>query len=171
MEKELKTFKSVNPADWMKVLLFGLLLLGIYYSEHRREPHPPCKVCGEPVKMLDHKFCSHKCWGIYLSKHQRGESNPNWKGVVPKRDRRYGTLRWQRLSKKIMKRDNYECQICHAKERKLDVHHIYTVKDCPELFWEESNLITLCTGCHNQVEGTGWGKELVVLPKFGEMAA
>ena len=46
-----------------------------------------CIECGKEfsvvkarIKIGWGKFCSHKCHGIYRSKHSLGPSNPNWKG-------------------------------------------------------------------------------------------
>ena len=50
------------------------------------------------------------------------------------------------LKKRIRKRDNNRCVLCHKKGdgRKLSVHHIdYDKENC-----HPSNLITLCSSCH-----------------------
>lgn len=61
------------------------------------------------------------------------------------------------LSKKILKRDNNECQECKREGKltikqhgkKLDVHHIKELEQYPELAYEESNLETVCVHHHN----------------------
>ena len=47
---------------------------------------------------------------------------------------------------KVLKRDNYECQICGDKE-KLNVHHFDENKK-NNTYW---NLLTLCSTCHKSV--------------------
>ncbi len=50
---------------------------------------------------------------------------------------------WEKVKKKILTRDNYECSLCQGKER-LEVHHIdYIKQNC-----QEENLLTLCKRCH-----------------------
>ena len=61
------------------------------------------------------------------------------------------------LSKKILKRDNNECQECKKEGKvsikqqgkKLDIHHIKELEEYPELAYEESNLETVCVHHHN----------------------
>ena len=58
--------------------------------------------------------------------------------------------RWKKLANKIIKIDNYTCQLCGSHEH-LQVHHKKYIKD--RLAWEydEENLITLCSECHKKV--------------------
>ena len=64
---------------------------------------------------------------------------------------------WKRLSKRILERDNNECQECKAEGRltikqhkkKLDVHHKKELEQFPELAYVESNLETVCVHHHN----------------------
>lgn len=51
----------------------------------------------------------------------------------------------------ILKRDNYTCQKCGAKNR-LQVHHIKSRKEYPELIMDADNCITLCITCHSQTD-------------------
>ena len=55
------------------------------------------------------------------------------------------------LSRKeaVMNRDSYTCQICGAKNTRLEVHHIvYRSKGGTD---NEDNLITLCESCHKKI--------------------
>ena len=59
--------------------------------------------------------------------------------------------RWQRLRKKILKRDGYSCVECSTSRKDvgiecLHVHHILPRSDGGED--DVSNLITLCEECH-----------------------
>lgn len=48
----------------------------------------------------------------------------------------------------ILKRDNHTCQFCPDIHEDLEVHHILTWSEYPELRYENTNLITLCKICH-----------------------
>lgn len=60
---------------------------------------------------------------------------------------------WKRKQKKILKRDGYMCQWCKRYGKKVDattVHHIKHADEYPELVYTDSNLISLCSACHNK---------------------
>ena len=66
----------------------------------------------------------------------------------------YKATRWKRKQKKILKRDEYMCQWCKRYGKKTEattVHHIKHVDEYPELAYTDSNLISLCSACHNKV--------------------
>lgn len=63
---------------------------------------------------------------------------------------------WSKISKRIRERDNYTCQFCGEKNKRVVVHH----KDWQgkrrgisqkEMNNDPSNLITLCDKCHNRI--------------------
>lgn len=71
-----------------------------------------------------------------------------------KAHRFYKTAAWRKKRVEILQRDNFECQMC--KERGLQtqaqtVHHIVHLRDDKSLALEDSNLISLCNACHNEV--------------------
>ena len=141
--------------------------LSVFHSkrlEGLRKPIFPCKVCGCLVNKHVNKFCSQHCYHEW----RRGENVPTWKGGITKSLPEYNSSRWRKLRLRIRKRDNHECKICSA-NKLLCIHHIYPTLSYRHLFFEETNLVTLCTGCHRKVEGTGWERERVALPKFGEV--
>lgn len=65
------------------------------------------------------------------------------------------------MRESILKRDNYECQECKRqgkvfipamkpdKQKTLDVDHIKSLEEYPELALDPNNLETLCIRCHN----------------------
>lgn len=57
---------------------------------------------------------------------------------------------WQRRKAEIMKRDDFTCQVCGAKDKQLHVHHTYY--DQRLHYWEypDNMLVTLCCDCHNK---------------------
>jgi len=97
----------------------------------------------------------------------RGEKHYNWKGGISSLQFAIRTsahnLRWMR---KILKRDNRECQICKS-IKKIEVHHkigiaklikeygIKTLDDARncKAFWDINNGIILCKKCHYKIHG------------------
>lgn len=87
------------------------------------------------------------------------EDHPNWKGgLAPERQALYSTKEWLEVIPRIWKRDNAICQRCgldardvYWKERKFHTHHIVPFADSIELRAKPSNLVLLCSGCHNWV--------------------
>ena len=84
------------------------------------------------------------CSGSFhlLMKHE-SETNPF-----------YLTPRWQRKRAAILRRDKYQCQECKRYGRMRDakeVHHIKHLDDYPELAFDDSNLISLCSACHRKM--------------------
>lgn len=81
--------------------------------------------------------------------------------------KRYNSKEWKLKRNDILMRDCNECQDCvqrlktaavngtqlHGEERKIrraqEVHHIKEMKEYPELWLDDDNLISLCTQCHN----------------------
>lgn len=70
----------------------------------------------------------------------------------------YDDFYWRKiLTKKILKRDNYECQECKKEgklsikqqRKKLDIHHKKELEEYPELAYDENNLETVCVHHHN----------------------
>jgi len=54
----------------------------------------------------------------------------------------------------VMERDLFTCQNCCKTGCKLQVHHIKSYKDYPELRTDINNGITLCIDCHKKVHKT-----------------
>lgn len=82
----------------------------------------------------------------------------------------YDSKEWRNLRKKVLERDNYECQECKRngyvsidtyeysesakrKKIKLVVDHIKELEHYPELALDIDNLETLCVTCHNVKHG------------------
>ena len=56
---------------------------------------------------------------------------------------------WSSRREAILNRDSYKCQICGAKDTRLEVHHItYRSQGGTD---DENNLITLCEDCHSAI--------------------
>jgi hypothetical protein len=68
------------------------------------------------------------------------------------------TPEWLATRKHILKRDNYQCQGCHAKNVLFHVHHYtYERLGCEE----DADLVTLCEACHDELH-----RRLADLPKI-----
>lgn len=97
-----------------------------------------CGICGDIVPINERCPCRPKV------KSESSRNHPS------------ATKRFQKLRKRILKRDNYTCQRCVIKFGKHDklihenpqCHHIKSWRDYPELAYDENNLITVCRDCN-----------------------
>jgi len=55
------------------------------------------------------------------------------------------------LRKTVLKRDNYTCQKCGAKNTELHCHHYEGIEVNPIESADADNCITLCKACHNEI--------------------
>ena len=64
--------------------------------------------------------------------------------------------KWKEKSLEIRERADNLCEVCRDKGRyiytSLEVHHIHKVKDNPELYLDNYNLIALCVDCHKKAD-------------------
>jgi 5-methylcytosine-specific restriction enzyme A len=71
-------------------------------------------------------------------------------------DKFYSSKGWKNKKEHISKRDNYMCQRCFHKFKKIvprdAVHHIKKLKEYPQFRFRNSNLISLCDSCHRKCE-------------------
>ena len=66
----------------------------------------------------------------------------------------YHTKEWSKKRAEILKRDHNACVICRQRGRYSKantVHHVKHLKDTPELALTDSNLISLCAACHEDM--------------------
>lgn len=118
-----------------------------------------CETCEEEYQVRpsrkDSRFCSAECQYDWLGQTYRGENHPNWNGG---KIGYYGP-NWRQQRRKARERDNHTCQYCGKSRTEIgqepDVHHITPFRECPDYNTANklSNLIYLCRGCHNKVEG------------------
>lgn len=89
------------------------------------------------------------------TKEQRALPAPVWK-------RWYHTKRWERLRRSVFVRDLFTCRMCGqtSPADRLTADHTRPHRGDPGLFWDPSNIQTLCTSpCHvshkQRLESTG----------------
>jgi hypothetical protein len=60
--------------------------------------------------------------------------------------------RWDKVRKRILRRDNHTCSNCGDCELTLDVHHGYYGKNMEPWEYPDHTLHTLCRDCHGSAE-------------------
>ena len=84
----------------------------------------------------------------------------NQNTVFNNRDSFYKTIQWTRMRAYVVERDKNECQPCKNRglvtTNNLIVHHIEPLEYVPSKALDESNLITVCIGCHNFIHGNAF---------------
>lgn len=78
----------------------------------------------------------------------------------------YKSTKWKHKQKAILRRDGYMCQWCKRYGKQVSattVHHIKHADEYPELAYTDSNLISLCSGCHNKAHPEKAAKDKRIL--------
>jgi hypothetical protein len=88
-------------------------------------------------------------WKGKKNPHITGSKNPRWKGGISQECIKIRNSpaydNWRRT---ILIRDRWTCKRCGQKNIKIEVHHIKSFKDYPDLRFDIQNGITLCINCH-----------------------
>ena len=94
-------------------------------------------------------YCSHACATKAQDYSSRtGENNSNWKGGISVLWQNfYLDEKWAEVRQAVYARDNWQCQNCGEKSRKLHAHHIIALVDNGAMY-DLENIITLCDVCH-----------------------
>ena len=118
-----------------------------------------CIDCGK--RLMSDGWGKHGLVKRCHSCSHRGELSPMWKGgATPLRIKEYGTERYKNFVNIVLERDNYTCRYCGSKNGmghniRLEVHHLKSYAEYPELRYDPSNGITLCRPCHmTTIRGT-----------------
>ncbi len=86
-------------------------------------------------------------------KEMQGKNNPNWKGgITPLNRKLRNSLMYANWRQNVFLRDNHRCQRCYKYGGYLEAHHIKSFAEHPELRFDLSNGITLCTDCHKIID-------------------
>lgn len=72
---------------------------------------------------------------------------------VPKEryEQQLDDTRWRLKAENIRIRDKHKCRLCGAKTTQLDVHHIRYVYGREAWDYDDSDLVTLCHKCHEEL--------------------
>lgn len=107
-----------------------------------------CKQCSAeftPKRNKIQPFCSYRCSKL-------GINNPNWIGELNLKPQRKPSSRVWR--KAVYSRDNYQCQACGAKHKRLQPRHLDAYHWCVERRDDVTNGVTLCIDCHKEFHKT-----------------
>lgn len=84
-----------------------------------------------------------------LSQNRQGANSPSWRGGVtePRKSVANKTNSRRLTRERVFARDGWVCCKCGSSEQ-LEIDHIKSVREHPELALDEDNLQTLCRVCH-----------------------
>jgi hypothetical protein len=141
-----------------------------------------CKQCDKETKQFitrvkDNrgKYCSKKCYSLWLSINQCGENSLGWKGGITPLYRTIRTMsKYKHWRETIIQRDNHTCILCGSLE-KLEVDHIKSLFEMLQennitdttqannciILWDIDNGRTLCHGCHKKTDNYGYKSKLL----------
>lgn len=145
---------------------------GLEYKNPKlaRENHPAwkgglpnCKDCGEQVKHHGSTWCI-RCG----PKGERSSFYKDGEGYERRTFKQnfFRSLDFQKLRIQIFQRDDFTCQICFEKGKYLNIDHIKSFLNYPDLRINPNNLRTLCVECHRNTPNYGYKAkfEKVVMP-------
>lgn len=96
---------------------------------------------------------------LKMAEIHKGEKSHFWKGGITSKDRKLrngvNTKIWR---DKVLKRDNYQCQICgvfKGEGIKIEADHIKSWSKYPKLRFEVTNGRALCKSCHKKTDNFG----------------
>jgi len=81
----------------------------------------------------------------------RGEKSGGWRGgVSTENEKQRKSIQFRLWREAIFARDNWVCQDCFIRGKKLHPHHIKHFAKFPELRFAIDNGISLCVDCHKK---------------------
>jgi len=115
-----------------------------------------CQDCKKRIKSIPYgKKANIKYCQICTKK---GDRSHRWKGgTTPQRLKEYKCQEYKNFVNNVLKRDDYTCQYCGIKNGcgknvDLQIHHIKSYAEYPNLRFDITNGITLCKECHNNTK-------------------
>lgn len=143
------------------------------YRKHMSDAHKGIPMSADNVKAMKTRLTGNKhCvgrapWNKGLIGFRAGADNNNWKGGITPENHKQRVVFRQKVQTLVFQRDDYTCLICEQYGGSLQVDHIKSWKDYPELRFDMSNCRTLCMACHYYVTfkkkmppGITWGHNL-----------
>lgn len=120
----------------------------------KKQPNTTCATCGKAIfrwpymlKRSKRHFCNVECKGIWTTDNCLGEKSYNWRGGSwTSRTNALAHTPYRRWRKHML--DGAVCIFCSS-ETNLELHHIKTRSEYPELIREESNVVPMCASCHD----------------------
>lgn len=93
---------------------------------------------------------------VAMGKRHKGEKHWNWQGGKSKEGKRVKqSIEYSLWRTSVLTRDNWTCQECLTRGGKLEVHHIKSFSEYPELRTAIDNGVTLCKKCHRKTDNYG----------------
>lgn len=134
------------------------LICGKKFRRHSNSPN--AKYCSNKCHGLGNRGSNHPTYGKKLPKQwlenlskahigvQAKDKHPKWKGgVTPKNHAERNRFR-EYIQKRVLKRDDYTCQLCGKRGGLLHVDHIQEWVNYVDLRFSMDNCRTLCRKCH-----------------------
>ena len=85
--------------------------------------------------------------------HQRGSKSHLWKGGITKINAQIRTsIEYKNWRRAVFERDDYTCQACGIRGKKLNADHVMPFALYQDLRFEVLNGRTLCLGCHKKTD-------------------
>jgi len=134
------------------------LILLTKENEYKNEQQKLTFICKHHPKVIQHstlatiknsKYGCRLCATEANSDKMRGSLSPLYKGTRTNAKIIRDSLQYKRWRQSVFKRDNFTCQCCGAFGGKLNVHHIKSFSDYPDLRFDVDNGITMCEQCHS----------------------
>lgn len=104
------------------------------------------------------KACS-RCGGLhpYGYKCYKGQVKKSSKALELR-----GSYAWEKKSLEVREKACWLCEVCRNQGlyiyQGLEVHHIEPIKENPDKYLENNNLVCLCADCHRKAEAGEIGR-------------
>ena len=123
------------------------------YREKQRQAHLGKKQSIETIaKRLETRKRNDKPFPEWSDERRQRSSERQLAARRPEIvGQRYASYEYFTWSETVRRRDNFTCQNCGSTSGKIVAHHVQSWEDAPDLRFDESNGVTLCTSCHRRI--------------------
>ncbi len=123
-------------------------------EEHNNNISVALKISSKAKELQFKKGKDNPGYGL----DQSGDKNGNWKGGTTKANQQLrNNPQYKVWRKACLERDRYKCTDCGAPGF-LQVHHIKSISEYPDLVLDIENGKTVCVVCHEKIHGRFIGK-------------